>query len=607
MAAGTGTAGAQDGPAAAIPGYDDDAALGARLERLATEHPGTVSLASLARTPGGREVAIVALGSGTAGERDQRPAIFVAGAVHGPHLVGSELAVRLAERLAARAAAGDEAARRALERCTFYVVPRPGPDASAAFFRRPHVERTGNDRSTDDDRDGERDEDGPDDLDGDGEIVLLRVEDETGPYRPHDRDPRVLVEADPKKDERGGYRILPEARDDDQDERFAEDGAGGVAFDRNFPYRYPYFKPGAGPHPVSEPETRAVADFLFEHQNVAAVLSFSPEDNLFHPWKPDSQREQERIKTTLLGADAPYVHLVAERYRELHGGKGAPESPRGEGSFVEWAYFHYGRWSFAARAWWVPPREGGEEEKPKEEKPNENEKKEDEKKEGEKKEGEKRVDEDGDEAEDEKKGEKRKKDEKKKDDKRNAETIRALEWFAERGIPGFVEWTPVDHPDFPGKKVEVGGVKPFRLLNPPAEELDALAEKHIAFLLAVVDLLPQLKVHETRVEDLGGGVYRLTAAVVNAGYLPTMPDMARVLGTLQPLQMRVDLPEGATLVSGLPRVRLDPLAGRGGKAERSWLILAPGAAGGGRAATVRVTAWSPNVGTVSREVMLVPR
>ena len=124
-----------------------------------------------------------------------------------------------------------------------------------------------------------------------------------------------------------------------------------------------------GPSAVSEPEHRALADFLFDRTNIAAVFCFSPDDNLFHPWKPDKQAEGARIKTTVLSADAPALEFLAADYKKLHGGKDAPESAEARGSFASWAYFHYGRWSLAARGWWIPqveppkpkPAEGAEE------------------------------------------------------------------------------------------------------------------------------------------------------------------------------------------------------------------------------------------------------
>ena len=38
-------------------------------------------------------------------------------------------------------------------------------------------------------------------------------------------------------------------------------------------------------HPVSEPETKAVADFLFDQFNIYAVFTFGPQDNLGQPYE----------------------------------------------------------------------------------------------------------------------------------------------------------------------------------------------------------------------------------------------------------------------------------------------------------------------------------
>lgn len=498
-------------------GYQDFEAFRAEVQQLGKLD--VVNVSSLGKSAAGREIFLLTVGKGKVHEK---PAILVVGNVHAPHLVGSELSLRLVRRLAESTL---------LDRHTFYVIPRPSPDASEAYFRKPFVERAGNDRKTDDDRDGDVGEDPPDDLNGDGMITMMRIEDATGGWIPHPEDPRILIEADAKKNESGRYAVHVEGKDDDGDERYNEDGSGGVSFNRNFPFRYPYFAAGAGPHQVSEVETRAVADFAWAHPNVIAVFTFTPEDNLMNPWKPKG--DQGKAKTALLPEDAPYFDYVAERYRETHEGKDAPPSPGGEGSFSEWAYFHFGRWSFGARAWWIP-KEG---DAPKE--------------------------------------------------TRGAEAIYALRWFEKEKIDGFVPWTPVD------SKTEVGGIRPFLLLNPPPKELDPLSEKHFAFLARLAELLPRLRIHEVKVDALGDGLHRITATVANVGYLPTVSEMGKITGAPYPLQIRI---EGATLVTGTARTRLDPLAGNGGKVERSWVVRGPGA--------VTLTAWSPSVGSDSNTVEL---
>ena len=186
---------------------------------------------------------------------------------------------------------------------------------------------------------------------------MMRVRDDTGPYMPHADDDRIMIKADPQKNEQGSYRLYIEGRDDDQDEKYNEDASDGVSFNRNFTFDYPYFEPGAGPHQVSENATRLVADFAFEHPNIAIVFSFAPEENLMHPWKAGSSTTRSRIRTSVTSADAPYLVFLAERYKKLRESKDAPPAAAGAGSFAKWAYFHYGRWSLATRAWWPPKRD----------------------------------------------------------------------------------------------------------------------------------------------------------------------------------------------------------------------------------------------------------
>ncbi len=155
--------------------------------------------------------------------------------------------------------------------------------------------------------------------------------------------------------------------------------------------------------------------------------------------------------------------------------------------------------------------------------------------------------------------------------------MNALAWFKNEGIEGFVKWTPIEHPDFPGKKVEVGGFKPYLRLNPPAAQLDPLADKHVRFLTKLAELMPSVKIASTEVKPLAGGVFRVTANVLNSGYLPTMSEMGRTSEEAYPLVIKMELPSGAKLLTGHSRQRLPkPLAGNGGKAEHQWLLFAPG-------------------------------
>lgn len=574
----TASASADDGRPSYLAGYADDAAFAAQMEALQADD--AIKVRSLGESAGGRDVWLITLGRGD--DVDEKPAIAIVGSIEGSHLLGSELTVRIAQQLA-EDSREDDTLSSLLDRYTFYIVPRPDPDRSAKCFAKPMQTPVGNDRVTDDDRDFEQGEDPADDLNGDGFITQMRVEDETGDYIIDPADERVLIAADRKKNERGRYRLLTEGRDDDQDEQFNEDGSGGVAINHNFPHGYKPFQPHTGEHAAAESETRLLADFFFDHPNIAVVFTFAPENNLFSPWKPS--QDKERIRKTIFPADATLLELVASDYKKLHGGSDPPPAPTAHGSLSQWGYFQYGRWSLSSRGWWVPKTEAPKAEEAKTEEATEN-KSEDQPKSDEDKPAADKVD--------------AKASKKADDDKRGADERNLLRWLKANELDGFVEWKAVEHPDFPGKTVEVGGFKPLVGLNPPAKELDDLAERHLQFIRKLPEYLPELAIIDAKAENLGGGLFRVTATAINRGYLPTMPEMGSVSGHNYPLQMSIELPKQAELLQGHARERLTRLEGGGGKTEKTWLVRFTAEA----PAELQLKAWAPAVGTATAKAPL---
>jgi len=501
----------------ALEGYLNQESLAKQLVEL--DRSDLVKLESIGLSRGGRNIWALTVGSGDG------PAFAVVGNVQGAHLVGSEVCLRMAQQLVRRAEA-DEAIRKLLQQHTFYFIPRPDPDASEKLFAAPWPLPAGNDRRTDDDRDFEIGEDPFEDLSGDGWITMMRVADDAGTHIPHPDDPRVMIAADKNKNERGRYRIYTEGRDNDGDEQWNEDAGDGVAFDRSFPFRYQPFGPNRGPHSASEPETQSLINFLFDRPRIAMIVCFSPEENVIHTWKPNGDLERQRIKTAVLGADAPAYEYFSGEYKRLSGISEVPGAGDAPGSFASWAYFHRGAWSLAIRGWSIPKVEPEGDQKPK--------------------------------------------------DGRAADELNAMRWLQREKLDGFLPWKAIEHPDFPGKQVEVGGFRPGLFLNPPAKELDGLAEKHTQFLLGLPPLLPQVSISQTRVEVLGANVVRVTATCLNRGYLASMPEMGQVNGQAYPLQIALTAPLNTKFLRGSPRQRVPRLTGNGGTHEASWLLRLPG-------------------------------
>ncbi|MEM7316221.1 MAG: hypothetical protein AAF497_24065, partial [Planctomycetota bacterium] len=178
--------------------------------------------------------------------------------------------------------------------------------------------------------------------------------------------------------------------------------------------------------------------------------------------------------------------------------------------------------------------------------------------------------------------------------KKDNDELNALRWMEANHVDGFVSWKEFKHPDFPDHTVEVGGFKPFWRLNPPAEELESLGKKHSQFLVGLSELLPKLAIEESKVESLGGGIYRVTAKIANTGYLPTTSRMGVISRQTYPIQVHLELPDSTKLLFGSPRRSISRLEGSGGNSELMWMLqLADN-----KSLDVKLRAWSISVGNV---------
>lgn len=540
-------------------GYRNHAALSTAIETLRRDHPRLINVEVIATSPGGRAVHAVRLAAGS--NPDARPALLIMAGAHGPHLVGSEIAIGTAQHLA-RAYGQDPAVTALLDRTTIYVLPRLNPDAAEAFFRRPLVERALNEQADDRDHDNAQDEDGLDDLNGDGFITMMRIADPAAEWRPDPADPWLMRRADPAKGEAGGWRLMAEDRDNDSDGQFGEDAPGGVDINKNFAHDYAFFGDG-GDHPFSSPEARGVAEFVSAHGNIAAAYVLGPQDNLMEPWRnrpqaggPPQGTSAGGPYTSILRQDESYYVELSDRFKRSTGLTRNPPPAALGGDPATWMYYHMGRLSFASRGWWIPdaprdsaaPRSAG----------------------GAGAAGADPL----------------------------AQDRNALKWLQANSPGAILPWTAVQHPDFPGQAVEVGGFRPFATLNPPAALLDSVVGKQARFIQDLAGLLPAIEFRDVKVETLGQGAYRISAQVANTGYLPTMSAIGSRARWVR--QIRVDLRTGSgqTIVGGRGVQLVGAIAGSGRSTELTWVVT--GAAG----SSVTLTAESPAAGSATTTITL---
>ena len=262
--------------------YHDHAGLTKALQTLAGSAKATARLESIAKTLGGRDLWVLEIANPGGVPPDKRPALLIAADFEGDYLAGSEIALSVAEYLVKNAASDPEVKAR-LDSSTVYIVPRVNPDGAEGFFASVKTGLRTNASPFDDDNDGRVDEDGPEDLNGDGFITVMRVKAPGGEYMVDPDEPRLMKRADPKKGESGSYKLFTEGIDNDGDGFINEDPPGGTDIDRNFAHEYPYYQADAGPHMVSEAESRGLMDWIIAHRNIAAILTFGESDNLIVP------------------------------------------------------------------------------------------------------------------------------------------------------------------------------------------------------------------------------------------------------------------------------------------------------------------------------------
>ncbi len=496
--------------------------MNAILKELSRNNPELCKLESIVKTSADNDIWVLTIGLN---DTDSKPGVAILGGIDGRHPLGNEIVAGFAARLLEKS--GDPDISSLLEKVTFYLFPNVNPDATGQYFSNLKYERLVNGNSTDNDRDFRIDEDPYEDLNGDGMITLMRIKDPSGTFITEANDPRLMIEADLAKGELGDWIVLTEGIDNDKDGSFNEDPEGGVNFNNNFAFEYEEFGRLAGINANSEYESRAVADFLYDRFNIFAVFSYGPQDNLGKPFKAregsggsgDSGARRGRGPgkiTTILKVDELMNNLLSEKYLEITGLSEAPGFTREAGNFMEWAYYHYGRYSYSTPGWWFPIEKGSSKE------------------------------------------------------------ASLLKFAADNSYEEvFIPWEKYDHPDFPGKQVEIGGISPFALTTPPAELLDDIIESNYTFIVDAAKMHPGLEFLDLETEKLDKNIFRITVMVHNTGVFSTSSKLGEAVKWVRNMRIELKSDNEFILLSGRASESFERLSGDETR-EVSWLVMGTG-------------------------------
>ena len=557
--------------------YDE---LTAHLKGLADAYPDLASLETLGQSWQGREIWCMTLTNPATGTADDKPAFYIDGHIHAEEVATSHTALYTIWYLLTNY--GSESfVDWLLDHMTFYIIPRINPDGAEISLTTPH-HWCGNGRYLP----GEEQTKGlcQHDIDGDGLIVQMRIEDPAGEWRVSEDDPRLMMQREPGEVGNGPYYRLYR-------EGVIRGEWDGVSFDiqqprdgnmnRNFPagWRPEFRQYGAGNYPLSEPETRAVAEFILNHPNITGMQCYHTHGGLhLRPSlvEPDSTLPRDDLAVyKRIGAMGTELtgYPVISVYEEF---TNDPDKPR-VGSLMQWSYDEFGIITFSTELW-NPQLTAGIENPAKYQ-----------------------------------------------IGARSTEADLKLLQYNDThlGGEGFVEWREFDHPQL--GRVEIGGwTHMYTFRNPPPESIAATDEAkqfihktihtNCLFTLKHAACAPLLAIQSVDVVPHASGLYQVSAVVANEGFLPTyLTQRAHDHGTSGPVTLALDLPDQAEVLMGAVEQEIGHLAGRderpatwspwlrqwsATKKKVEWLIQAP------QGTSLTLTAAAQRAGTKRVEVTL---
>jgi murein tripeptide amidase MpaA len=490
------------------------------MKALAEAYPNLSRLYSIGKSYEGRDLWLLEITNSATGDHGDKPGYYVDGNLHAGEVTGTACALYTAWYLLSNYGK-DEEITGLVDSTSFYILPRVSPDGAELYLTTPYFLR-----SSVRPYPFEEEQDGlyPEDIDGNGQILQMRVPDPDGEWKVSARDPRLMIPRLPH--EFGGqfYRLYQEGliRGFDGVEIKAAPARRGLDMNRQFPVSWePESKQaGAGPYPLSEPEARAVAEFLLSQKNIVGGQSFHTTTGII--LRPSSFQSDEKMAPK----DRIAWNAIGQVGEELTGypavsvydGFAYQKEKPIKGSFLDWCYENLGTMIFSTELWDLRVRAGLD-----------------------------RVP---------------FLDPYRKRDP-EAEGLAMLAWNdREMAGEGFVGWVDFDHPQL--GRVQLGGWRMKDLLqNAPLRFLKAEAHKNALFCVKHAGASPQLAIARAVAEHLGDGVYRVEVVVKNRGYLPTnVTEKAKDVKAVKPVTVELTLPEGAELILGKAKEEAGHLEGR---------------------------------------------
>jgi hypothetical protein len=81
-----------------------------------------------------------------------------------------------------------------------------------------------------------------------------------------------------------------------------------------------------------------------------------------------------------------------------------------------------------------------------------------------------------------------------------------------------------------------------------------------------------LKLVDVHAKDLGSGLWKVDAVLINDGYFPFPSALGRRSREIRPARVTLDVPKGAQILMGDKQTLVRELGGSGGRKELHWMV-----------------------------------
>ncbi|MGI6536818.1 MAG: M14 family zinc carboxypeptidase [Caldicoprobacterales bacterium] len=500
------------------------------LTKTAEQHPHLFTMKILAETNEGNKIYCMEVTDKFSHVPDDyKSGFYIQGNLHALEFAGSMQCVYFINYITENYES-DPRLRRLLKERIFYIVPRVAVDGTEyilnthSALRCKHIEH----------------EDQPiikKDLNNDGRILTMRWKSPYGSFRISDSDHRLMIPIDPLEDvdPDSRYMLAVEGllnvgvKENHLESHYFKYGGDNLDFNRNFPVNWKRISgTNTGKYPLSELETRAIADFIIDHPDIIQVIDFHTGNpaifypNLLGKHNKDYADDWNIVETIGKKGEELLGFKLLSGYSEETTGSHAAPLP---GCFKDWLYEDRGIipyiielglfYNFLGVPRFSQYSTASECEE--------------------------------------------------------VTGLALLKWHdSHKESDLFFDWQTFTHPQL--GEVEIGGWNWIKYSNPPLDEMDDICRRCTEFILEMAEWRPRIEINDVQIKKIEDSIFKIRAMVINNGKLNSSVTKMRAEKNPSKTFISIENDEGIEYISGNERVQIQEMLSDKGFSETEWVI-----------------------------------